>query len=389
MPPKITHDEFVEKLKIIKPHLIVLSQYNGNKKYITVKCTIHNHTWESKPNWLMYVGKYDCQKCYDERRGDWNVIGIDKFIERARLIHGNKYDYSKVVYVDGRSEVCIIYPIHGDFFQTPDKHTNRKQGCPKCANKNVTTEEFIAKTILIHGDRYDYSKVKYINNLTEIIIGCPIHGDYITTPDKHLQGHACQKCSGRFMDLEYFIEKSNLKHNNRYDYSLSKFIGTKEDIYIICPIHGGFWQNADNHLQGAGCPICKSSKVELIVRDFLFENNIDFIYEKKFPWLGMKSLDFYMPNYNIAIEVQGGQHFRINDFFGGENGFKSTVNRDVTKNKLCLENGIDLIYVMDEIEFDEDILTNELFKNIYNKNKLIIENKLFMSEALNKLFINK
>lgn len=243
MPKKITHEEFVEKLKLIKPHLEVLSQYNGNKNYITVRCTIHNHMWNSKPNWLMHEGKYDCQKCYDERRGESTKNGLEFFIEKSNELFNNKFDYSKAVYVNNKTKLIITCPIHGDFITTPQKHLNRKQGCPKCANKNVTTEEFIKKAKLVHGDRdkYDYSRVLYKTNSDEIIVGCKTHGYFKTTPDIHLRGCNCPKCVGLYKTTTEYISEAISVHGNKYDYSKVNYINADDKICITCPDHGDFW----------------------------------------------------------------------------------------------------------------------------------------------------
>lgn len=312
MPKKITHEEFIEKLKLIKPNIEVISQYDGNKKYITVRCTIHNHTWQSKPNWLMHEGKYDCQKCYDERRGETTRIGKEAFVEKANIIYGNKFDYSKTDYVNNKTKIIIICPQHGEFLTVPQTHINGSDGCPKCANRNVTTEEFIEKARKIHGDKYDYSKVIYKTNRDKVIIICSIHGEFQQAPDKHLGGH--------------------------------------------------------------NCPVCNESKLEILCKKFLTTNNINFIQQKTFNWLGRQSLDFYLPEYNIGVECQGGQHFKSIKHFGGENGFIKILKRDITKNQLCGDNGINLIYSVDENEFDQEIFYNKKFSNIYNDNNTIIVN---------------
>ena len=118
------------------------------------------------------------------------------FIERARKIHGNKYDYSKVVYVNCYSLIIIICPLHGEFVQTPTVHLSGR-GCQKCGGTTrLTTEEFINKARKIHGNTYDYSKVVYVNTHIEIIIICPKHGEFLQTPNGHLSGKGCMKCSG-------------------------------------------------------------------------------------------------------------------------------------------------------------------------------------------------
>lgn len=113
-----------------------------------------------------------------------------EFIWKAIQIHGYKYNYSKVKYVNYSTKICIICPIHGEFWQTPSNHLNkRKYGCIKCGgNKNFTTEEFINKAKLIYGDKYDYSKVKYINAKTKVCIICPEHGEFWQEPRHHLCG---------------------------------------------------------------------------------------------------------------------------------------------------------------------------------------------------------
>jgi actin-like ATPase involved in cell morphogenesis len=117
----------------------------------------------------------------------------DKFIEKARLVHGDKYDYSKVEYINNSTNIIIICKIHGKFKQQPNNHLMGKN-CKKCSIEIIkiklrsNTEEFIEKARLVHGDKYDYSKVEYINNSTKINIICKIHDVFEQTPAQHLSG---------------------------------------------------------------------------------------------------------------------------------------------------------------------------------------------------------
>ena len=138
MAKKLTTEEFKLQLSREHPELELLSDYNGNKNYITVKCVKHNHTFNTKPNWL-HAGS-SCQKCYDERRGNTTRKNTYAFVEESKKIHNDKYDYSKVEYRNNYTKICIICPEHGEFWQTPNKHLSG-QGCPKCAGKNITTDE--------------------------------------------------------------------------------------------------------------------------------------------------------------------------------------------------------------------------------------------------------
>lgn len=127
------------------------------------------------------------------------VVSVEQrkknFIEKAKQIHGNKYDYSLVDYKNNSTKVKIICPVHGIFEQEPRVHINNKSGCPECGGtKKSNTEDFIKKARKVHGDKYDYSKVKYKNARTHVTIICPKHGEFSITPDNHLRGKGCAKC---------------------------------------------------------------------------------------------------------------------------------------------------------------------------------------------------
>ena len=196
-----------------------------------------------------------------------------EFVERAKKMHGNKYDYSKVNYKNNKTKVCIICPIHGEFWQLPSFHLNGCE-CPKCKGKNMTTEEFCRKSRLIHGDKYDYSKVNYINNSTKVCIICPIHGEFWQTPDNHIHEHGCPFCKANKLSkikansIEDFIKKAKEIHGEKYDYSKVKYVNNRTKVEIICPIHGSFWQTPNSHLANRGCLKC-SGKNKHTVEEFI------------------------------------------------------------------------------------------------------------------------
>jgi len=289
------------------------------------------------------------------------------FIERATEKHNGKYDYSKVEYINSKIKVCIICPIHGEFWQLPSDHLFGR-GCDKCRpNIKSTTEEFIIKAKIVHGDKYNYSKVEYINNRIPVIMGCQEHGDFIQKPLDHLAGCGCQICGGSLQsNTEEWIEKAKLVHGDKYDYSESNYTKALKNIYIICKEegHGGFWQIAANHLNGSNCPKCnsnKKSKTEEYVSFVLTNNNIEFIREKGFKWLKYirrLSLDFYLPEQKIAIEVQGEQHFVSIERYGGEKDFILRQDRDRVKLELCIKNGIKMIYIRKDLSVLDDLINS-------------------------------
>lgn len=127
----------------------------------------------------------------------------------------------------------------------------------------MTKNEFIEKANVVHNNKYDYSQVEYKNNKTPVAIVCPIHGTFLQRPDKHLQGQGCPFCSKtRKYSTDDFIARSRAVHGDRYDYSKSVYKNANSKIKIICPEHGEFEQLAGNHLKGKGCPKCKYNKAK-------------------------------------------------------------------------------------------------------------------------------
>lgn len=234
--------------------------YVKSDKKVEIICRVEGHDpFPQTPN--KHIQGRGCRKCQYKKLSDKRMTK-EEFIEKARKIHGYKYDYSKVEYINYNKDVIITCNIHGDFPQTPHHHLNGC-GCSVCAgNKKLTKEEFIKRAKEIHGNRYDYSKINYINIDTDVIIICSKHGEFPQTPYNHLQGQGCKLCGikkradERRMTKEEFIKRAKEIHGNKYDYSLVDYKGCNIEIQIICPIHDSFPQKPNNHLQGQGCPYC-------------------------------------------------------------------------------------------------------------------------------------
>jgi predicted nucleic-acid-binding Zn-ribbon protein len=274
-----------------------------------------------------------------------------EFIENALLVHGDKYDYSKVNYIGNKKSVIIICKIHGEFTQIPNGHLN-KQGCPKCANKNITTDEFIQKSKIIHGNKFNYSKVDYISGHKEIIIICKIHGEFMQKPCNHINGHGCYKCGGNLQyNTEEFIQKSILVHGNKYDYSKIDYKKCNEKVIIICKIHGEFMQTPTHHyITGCGCPKCCN-------------NN----YSK----MQILWLDFLSKFHNIHIQhvLNDGEYLIPTTNFKADGYCKET--NTIYEFHGDFWHGNPKIYKQDEINKK----TNCSFKELYEKT-LIKENKI-------------
>ena len=348
--------------------------YKNWKQPVIIICPEHGEFKQTLHN---HVRGQGCPICGKKSAAKKLAMTKEKFIERARDVHGNRYDYSKVNYINNHTRVCIICPEHGEFWQTPGNHL-MGAGCPRCFGKiKKTSEEFISDAIKKHGTKYDYSKVNYINSSTKVCIICPEHGEFWQTPNSHLRGNGCPVCRvNRKLDNDRFVQRAKIVHNNKYDYSKTNYINEREPICVMCPEHGEFWQIARNHLYGHGCPKCGHifSKLEKEIKFFLEEQNIKYEVQKKFPWLKYTyplSLDFYLPDYYIAIECQGEQHFKPVEYFGGISELNYVKERGLKKKMLCKENGIKVLYFSDVI-YNDSIINNkeELLKKIKNESDL-------------------
>ena len=282
------------------------------------------------------------------------------FISKSEIIHQKKYNYSLVYYKNNITKVKIICPIHSIFEQSPKIHL-KGSGCPKCASyiksgKNLSQDDFIYKSEIVHQKKYDYSLVKYVNSNTKVKIVCPIHGVFDQKPYHHYNGHGCQKCANNFKSFDDFIEESNQIHDSKYNYSLVNYIDTNTKIKIICDKHGIFEQTPKHHYNGSGCPKCKNSKGENLISNFLKSENISFTPQKKFDdcrFLYLLPFDFYIPSYNLCVEYDGEQHFNPMVIWGGENEYEKIKIRDNIKTKYCRDKNINLL----RIRYDENIIS--------------------------------
>jgi hypothetical protein len=346
---KKTTEQFIEDAKNVHgdKYDYSLVEYVGSHSKIKIICKEHGVFEQSSTNHLSGGG---CPICCNNVK-----LTTEEFIKRAKKLHGDKYDYSLVDYKNARSKVIITCPIHGEFQQFSVGHLNGK-GCRKCGGTDKSnTKNFIEKAKEIHNDKYNYSLVDYKNNRTKVKIICPIHGEFEQEPHSHLSGCGCKKCAGlNKLTTKEFIDKSIKIHNNKYDYCLVEYKNYSTKVKIICPIHGEFEQIPLNHFKGKGCKFCSTSKGELKVKYFLEEKNIKYISQYRFiDCRNIKPLpfDFYLPEYNMCIEYDGEQHFKPFIWDYDKKNFKKTKKHDEIKNQYCLKNNIKLI----RIKYDQNV----------------------------------
>lgn len=286
------------------------------------------------------------------------MYNTEKFIRKARLVHGNKYDYSKVSYVNSTTDVCIICPIHGEFWQRPAEHL-RGKGCTKCGQilcgekqKQKARETFIERCKKIHDDKYTYEKVNYVDSHTKIIVTCRKHGDFETTPNRMLNGSGCPKCriekSHNVLSkgTSRFIEEARRVHGDLYDYSLCDYYNIHTKVTIICREHGAVEVGAGEHLHGSGCPLCSEPLGEKRVRMYLEKQRVLFVRQYSIRYKDNNyRVDFYIPSKNLIIEYNGVQHYKPVKWFGGAKKFHKQRQRDKEVRDYCKANKIKLLEI--------------------------------------------
>lgn len=393
MPKRKTKEEFIKDAKeICNNDLIDFSKVEYKNCMTKVKLICHkkdsngfeHSEFECRPN--DFMNGHFCPKCGRESQIEKRRSNTEEFVKAAKTIHKEELIYDKVEYVNSRTKVCITCPIHGDFWVTPGNFLSG-HGCKECGklmaynkhNENARST-YIEKANIVHNGFYIYTNTNYINSRSMINVICPKHGLFSLKANAHLNGNGCRLCANEKngdrnrLTLEEFKERAYNVHKNKYSYELSEYINAYTPLKITCKKHGIFEQKPYKHLTGEGCPYCNQSHLEIMVEEFLKEKKIEYFYQKRFSWLGLQSLDFYLPKHNVAIECQGIQHFQPIDFFGGDSGLTKTKERDERKRKLCNENGIKLIYFVNddkyisnyekEICLGLEILTNKL-QNIH------------------------
>jgi hypothetical protein len=195
MAIKCTTPEFIEKAKSLK-YDYSLVNYTVSKANITIICPIHGEFLQKADGHIQGAG---CQQCSALRVADSNRGSLEEFIVKAVKVHGDKYDYSKIVYTNSLVKVPIICKLHGVFLQSPSQHLS--YGCVKCrdvfnsVNLKDSQEEFIDKALKVHGSKYDYSLVNYVKSNIKIEIVCSDHGAFYQKPYSHLNGRGCKSCS--------------------------------------------------------------------------------------------------------------------------------------------------------------------------------------------------
>lgn len=379
MPRKLSKLEFVQKASVVHSQKYDYSkvEYVGSKEKVTIICPDHGDFQKIPNSHLLGQG---CKKCSRTKMGIIRRDNLENFIEKARTVHGNKYDYSKSVYITSSEKIIIICSIHGEFQQAPNSHLN-KRGCYNCSlirnRESLTrsTKSFITEAIKLHGDKYDYSEVVYTGSQGNVKIGCKKHGFFFKKAYKHIANQGCPKCArNNLSGTSEFIEKSNYVHRDKYDYSKAKYVDSSSKVTIICSKHGSFEKSASDHIQGAGCPKDSKSRGHVAVRVKLQDLGIDFVEEwknKDCKYIRPLPFDFFAPDCGLLIEFDGDQHRRPSLYYATSEeqaieNFRLTQKKDRIKTQWAQKAGYTLLRI-NSISEVETVLTNSIIEGLRNE----------------------
>jgi len=368
----LTKEEFIKKATEIHNYKYDYSlvEYKNTKTYVRIICKIHGEFNQTPSDHLKGIG---CAKCARIVNGINLRLVTSEFIKKARSIHGDKYDYSNVKYINNHTKVVINCPAHGEFEQIPNSHL-KGRGCKSCGGKEqLTTDQFIYKAINKHGNIYDYSKSIYINAKENIIIICKKHGNFEQKANNHLNGAGCPKCILKFIDTNEFIKRAKETHGDKYNYDKVNYINSKEKVTITCKLHGDFNQIPSDHIRGYNCSKCNYSKGEETISKILTKHKIEYIPQYKIPEAEYRyRYDFFLPKYRLLIEFHGEQHYRPIDWFGGEEAFKDLQFRDKIKKTLAKLASYRLLEIKYTylIKLSEEVFENKLISSIVNKSSI-------------------
>lgn len=371
----------------------------GHLSFLKIYCKICGHNCSATLTHHAN-GNPSCRGC--SGMASWTV---QTFIEAATYAHGDKFDYSAIdldmkVYSDTR--IPITCNECGYFFHTGIYHHVHHGGCRRCAGHlNWTKDEFIFMAKLIHGDLFNYNKIKdqdVVNTRSKVPIECR-KCDYNWTPtvNRHInQQCGCPKCKNLIeWTLNRFLTVAKTVHGDKFD--LSEV--TEDDIdngnHSLIPIKCNNCQHRWKrqlrihiNIKEFGCPKCnKESKGERLLCEYFEEMEIEFTQQFRLVSIPNRKFDFMFEinDMKVLLEFDGPQHFKYCEwFYKTLEIFAEKQQVDVIKTKAALAEGYYFIRLdyntVDKIEqqliaaIDSFSPTNklyfsdpELYKYISNK----------------------
>ena len=367
--PRLTHKErFLKKARAMYPDYdFSRVEYKDRETHIVVVCPLHGE-FKIRPRTLLIGEKgqkpHGCWKCNNLVPPYEKELTLDTFKNRMHELYGDKYTFVWSDFNNKQSMIRFICKEHGEQRRSVTGLSDGK-GCAYC-NGKFYPPDWIKNARAVHGEKCEYDESLPPQRVSDIIrYKCPVHGWQETRYDCHvLQGCGCALCAGvqNKLPTEYrkqrWIERCRKKFNDRFDYSQFEYVDNDTKGTIICREHHcSFITDPWTHLRGSGaCPLCSSSKGEALIRTWLENNNVKFDTQYKLPNENMFCkrqyllADFYLPDLNLIIEMNGEQHYQPVEHFNTKDWtFEDQQIRDDTLRAYCKTHKISLL----EIKYDK------------------------------------
>jgi len=357
------------------------NKYNYNqvteisKRKLKIYCnTCKKYFYQSKSRHLNSLG---CRECAGNKQ-----LTTDKFKKIAEKLHGNKYNYDLIEGPISHRKKIEIYcnRCNKTFIQKVSSHLEGS-GCTACHLDSLRNSDFVERAKQVNGDKYGYDQVIYERRTAKVKILCNRCGQYFwQTPDSHLCGWVgCDNCRiNKTITNKDFIERSKEIHGNKYNYDKIEYKNYRSKIKIYCNNCNQFFiQIAGNHLKGSGCPYCTDSNFQVEVYNFINDmepaeyNNRKEIYPSE--------LDIYIPNFKLAIELNG--TYWHSDFYLHK-------NYHLEKSIKCENKGINLIQIFENEYNNKKEIVKSLLKSFINKNTTINALQCDVKELNNETLIS-
>lgn len=361
---KKTQEEYINELRIKNPTVEVVGTYVDARVKIKHHCLIHDIYWDIAPtNALKGNG---CSECHKERIRKHKQKSHEQYINEVHNINPNIIVMEK--YINAKTPILHKCIIHNIEWKPYPEVVLRGGGCPECLKEKLhdahcrTHEQYVAELALMNPNVIVIGT--YIDAITPILHKCLIDGhEWLTIPNSLLQGYGCPKCARNLkLTTQEYIKR--LHDINPNIVPLEDYKTAKTKVLHKCLIDGYEWMvEPSSTLQGYGCPKCCESKGEKMVEQWLNDNNIQYLSQKRFDDCKDKyslPFDFYLPDYNCCIEYDGVQHYEPIEHFGGKESFEYVQKHDKIKTEYCKNNNIQLL----RIAYFEDVaekLNNFLF----------------------------
>lgn len=367
--PRLTHKErFLKKARAMYPDYdFSRVEYKDRETYIVVVCPVHGE-FKIRPRTLLIGEKgqkpHGCWKCNNLIPPYEKELTLDTFKNRMHELYGDKYAFVWSDYKNKQSMIRFTCKEHGEQRRSVTGLLDGK-GCAYC-NGKFYPPDWIKNARAVHGEKYEYDESRPPRKTSDYIrYKCPVHGWQETRYDCHvLQGCGCALCAGVQNKLstevrkQRWIERCRKKFNDRFDYSQFEYVDNDTKGTIICREHHcSFITDPWTHLRGSGaCPLCSSSKGEALIRTWLENNKVKFDTQYKLPNENMFCkrqyllADFYLPDLNLIIEMNGEQHYQPVEHFNTKDWtFEDQQIRDDTLRAYCKTHKISLL----EIKYDK------------------------------------